>query len=597
MDASTPNSFISPTACFTIACVAFSVLAASTVWRNQQSTASDVRATKPRQRIASRPQPRRRVAVDSLYAEPDDALSVNGIAQQAHEAQRPNPTAVLSELVKTCSSVAQELRSSHHLKTSRIAATSLLGELSLLTTSLCRLQQLGEAYSSALGASTGKLVCFEATTSSLSDILALICTEIESPTGSSTLLQEALQQLRDQRPSIEFLLESRTSNSLPLTPPSEAATEASLKGENATSSGLLPPFTSATGLTPSVDTRCWIEPPPEYSPPSHGATEAALAEKAGSKDSSSSAPEEQPSTEDEVYDTDALYNAVTSDDLELMSDLLEHGADVNAAIGELQRTALHQAAHLNHTSCLKVILRHGAAMSAEDAKGDTPLHLAAWAGHVEALSDLLAHGADVDWLSGRDGYSSLWCAISAYHIDAARLLLRSGARVSLRSAAGGGLLPLHQAAVTGQSAMCELLLERGAQVDVVDDDKNTPLHYAAACGSTASVKVLLLQGADVTATQNQGLLPAHWAAHKGHTEVLSTLLGYGAPVNAAAEEGASPLHLAATRGHTAAVRLLLEHGAACKVNATWCGAEGTAAEMARASGHVRVAHLIESFAK
>jgi ankyrin repeat protein len=233
-------------------------------------------------------------------------------------------------------------------------------------------------------------------------------------------------------------------------------------------------------------------------------------------------------------------------------------------------------------------------MSAEDTKGDTPLHLAAWAGNVEALASLLSHGADVDWLSGRDGYSPLWCAISANHIDAARLLLsKYGARVSLRS--GSGLMPLHQAAVTGQSAMCELLLDRGAQVDARDDDQNTALHYAAASGSKSSVRILLQAGAAVTARQAQGLTALHWAAHKGHVDALSLLLDHMAPLNAGAEEGATPLHLAANRGHLAAVRILLERGCKRKVFAVWDGVEGTAAEMARAKNHARVARAIQSF--
>lgn len=439
-------------------------------------------------------------------------------------------------------------------------------------------------------------MCFEATTSSVDDILSLMETEVQSSHGDSALLQEALQQLRDQRPALEFLIATLSASPLPPTPPSETTMDHALRTDNAQLSSLLSPFIPSTGLTPSIDARGWIEPPPEYSPPAHGALEVAVDQKADSKHTEPTLPEEQPQVHDEVYDTDALYNAVTNDDVNLIGDLLEHGADANAAIGDLQRTALHQAAHLNNTNALSVLLRSGAVMTTEDAKGDTPLHLAAWAGHMEALTALLAHGADIDWLSGRDGYSPLWCSISAYHIDAARMLLRQGARVSLRSASGNGLLPLHQAAVTGQSAMCELLLERGAQVDNVDDDKNTPLHYAAASGSAASVKVLLRGGADVTTTQMQGLTPAHWASHKGHTEVLTMLLAYGAPVNITAEEGATPLHLAANRGHKQAVRLLLEKGANRTAKAAWDGAQGTAAQMAGAKGHVKVTHLIESWA-
>ncbi|KAF2212469.1 hypothetical protein CERZMDRAFT_3410, partial [Cercospora zeae-maydis SCOH1-5] len=169
------------------------------------------------------------------------------------------------------------------------------------------------------------------------------------------------------------------------------------------------------------------------------------------------------------------------------------------------RTPLHIAAHLNHAQILAILLKNGAELSTEDAKGDTALHLAAWSGNVEALSLLLAHSIEVDFLSGRDGYSALWCAISASQIDAARLLLKHGARVNLPAASGGGLKPLHQAAVTGQNAMCELLLDRGAHVDCLDDEQNTPLHYAAAAGSVSSVKVLLRAGADIEAVQSYGL--------------------------------------------------------------------------------------------
>jgi ankyrin repeat protein len=68
-----------------------------------------------------------------------------------------------------------------------------------------------------------------------------------------------------------------------------------------------------------------------------------------------------------------------------------------------------------------------------------------------------------------------------------------------------------------------------------------------------------------------------------------------APLNAGAEEGATPLHLAANRGHLAVVRVLLEHGCKRKIFAVWDGVEGTAAEMARAKNHARVARTIQSW--
>lgn len=589
------HTFLNPTTYFTVACVAFSCLAISSVWRNQQPPQPSViyerNREAPYKTSPPRPRPRRRIAVDSLYANDEQIAAVQDALNPS-----PGPSSVaetLSQLIATCTRLSNLLRGARQPGASRLMLTSLLGELSLLTTSICRLQQAASQNEACFTSSSTTGASLHTTVATLSFVLNTLEEELANGCATEGAIREMLQQLRDQRPALEFLIESVSGSALPPTPPGEHAVAASLEEESTVSTGLLPAFAPSTGMTPSVDPRAWIEPPPEYSPPTNSAM-AAQAEKADVKSIETSPPEAQAELDEEVYDTDALYNAVTTDDVDLMMELLALGASPDETIGDLQRNALHQAAHLNHVKCLAVLLQHSATMSIEDAKGDTALHLAAWAGHCEALAAILAHGADVDWLSGRDGYSPLWCAISAYHIDAARLLLKHGARVSLRSASGSGLLPLHQAAVTGQSAMCELLLERGAQVDSLDDDQNTPLHYAAACGSSATVKILLRGGADVSAAQAQGLTAAHWAAHKGHSEVLSLLLAYVAPVNACSEDGATPLHLAANRGHTQAARLLLEKGARRDLDAAWDGVEGTPAQMAKAKGHGRLAKLLSS---
>lgn len=562
------HSIFSPSTCFTVACVAFSFFAVSSVWKGT--------AKEPEVKD-SRPRHRRRVAVDSLYA--DASSSSNG--------EPESPLTVLAELISSSAKLSGRLRNGG----SDYETTALLSELSLLTANLCQLQAAVCNNVGAIAPGTGAGACFTASASSLNATLRLISgrSAQESTAEDSDVLRNGLEQLQAQKPALEFLLSTLNTSGLPPTPPSEQSKDSFLKPAEADMLGSIP-----TGMTPGTEAREWMEPPPEYSPSSSSST-VVLAEKVKEKQDVAEEASSQPQVENGEGDVngEALYQAVTDDNAQILSDLLEAGLTANEAFGELQRTPLHQAAHLNFCACLAILLRHGADMGAEDSKGDTPLHLAAWAGNVEALSSLLTHGADVDWLSGRDGYSPLWCAISANHIDAARLLLKHGARVSLRS--GSGLMPLHQAAVTGQSAMCELLLDRGAQVDARDDDENTALHYAAASGSKSSVKVLLQAGAAVDARQAQGLTPVHWTAHKGHVDALGLLLNYGAPSNAAAEDGATPLHLAANRGHLAAVRLLLESGVKRDIVAIWDGMEGTAAEMARAKKHARIARTIQAW--
>ena len=553
------HSIFSPSTCFTVACVAFTTFfAVSSAWKSTPAT-EKVEAKE------ARPRPRRRVAVDSIYAE--SSSSSNG--------EPDSRLTVLAELIGSCAKLSDRLRKSG----SEYVVTALLTELSLITASLCQIQAAVCSNPGAIAPGTGPGACFTASASSLQATVRCL--------AGSEELKEGLEQLRAQKPALDFLLSTINTPGLPPTPPMDHDTDHIFRPSD---TDALP-----TGMTPGMESRDWMEPPPEYSPPSSTST-IVLAEKGKEKAEAVEETSSQPQVENAAGDAnvEALYQAVTDDDAQVLSDLLEAGLSANEGFGELQRTPLHQAAHLNFCTCLSILLRHGADMSAEDTKGDTPLHLAAWAGNVEALASLLSHGADVDWLSGRDGYSPLWCAISANHIDAARLLLsKYGARVSLRS--GSGLMPLHQAAVTGQSAMCELLLDRGAQVDARDDDQNTALHYAAASGSKSSVRILLQAGAAVTAQQAQGLTALHWAAHKGHVDALALLLDHMAPLNAGAEEGATPLHLAANRGHLAAVRILLERGCKRKVFAVWDGVEGTAAEMARAKNHARVARAIQSW--
>ncbi|RMZ13026.1 hypothetical protein D0862_02453 [Hortaea werneckii] len=587
---------MSPSTFFSLACVAVSAVAATTIWRNHsRADAEALSFAASESSSRQRPQPRRRKAVDSLYGSPDDQSFADS---PAHEnGVSPGSKGDLKSvgnhttLVQRCNALSHAIRSLQFTGSLKIITSSLQAELSLLSISFSQLQQSGLPH---LGHSAS--VCLETTTNAILDILGLVQTEIESPYVGTPILQECLQQLRDQRPAVEFLQQSARSSPhhQALTPPAEVELESALDSQRLARGGFLaapsmPSSTTHTGITPCADTPGWIEPPPGYAPPADSVSAMHLIsseEKRDAKQADMDPPEPQDQASDEVFDTDVVYNAVTENNEALIVDLLDQGADVNASAGELQRTALHQAAYLNNQRCLALLLRHGAEISAEDAKGDTPLHLAAWTGHVEALATFLSHGADVDWLSGRDAYSPLWCTKSTPRAYSS----------STVPASASAPPPPTTAAITSQTAMCELLLERGALVDAPDDEGNTALHYAATSSSASTVHALLRAGADVNLKQSQGLTPAHWAAHKGHEEVLLLLLSHGALVNARGKANARPLHLAANRGHLSAVRILLEKGADWSKEAEWDGVRGTPARMARAKGHVGVAALIDKYA-
>jgi uncharacterized protein len=80
---------------------------------------------------------------------------------------------------------------------------------------------------------------------------------------------------------------------------------------------------------------------------------------------------------------------------ELARELIERGADVNAAARNAQRVApVHAAATVCDHQTMKLLLERGADPNARQQLGFTPLHGAASHGDVEMAKLLIAHGAD-----------------------------------------------------------------------------------------------------------------------------------------------------------------------------------------------------------
>jgi ankyrin repeat protein len=152
--------------------------------------------------------------------------------------------------------------------------------------------------------------------------------------------------------------------------------------------------------------------------------------------------------------------------------------------------------------------------------------------------------------------------------------------------------PLHLAAYHGHAAVVRPLLERGADLTVVNEDKYTSLHLAAEQGHDGVVQLLLDRGADLTAVNRERSTPLDLAVYNGHEGVVQLLLERGADLTAINEYNDTPrvLHLAARRAHGPVVEPLLQHGAdASARNRSY----QTAWEMARDNGLTNVMQGIE----
>lgn len=132
-----------------------------------------------------------------------------------------------------------------------------------------------------------------------------------------------------------------------------------------------------------------------------------------------------------------------------------------------------------------------------------------------------------------------------------------------------GWRPLHAAIEAleegGPLETLTVLLEHGATADGWDTQRDaTPLLMAVFRGQKDAARLLLDAGADVNVVGGEGDNPLRWAAQAGDTEMVKLLLERGATRDldiGGGLSGMNALGLAAHRLDVAMVRLLLEAGA------------------------------------
>lgn len=273
----------------------------------------------------------------------------------------------------------------------------------------------------------------------------------------------------------------------------------------------------------------------------------------------------------------ALYYAAKNGNVQSVKVLLEHNADPTEVEKDAPRgAALHAASSNNHLSIARMLLTAGADPNAEVEASGNALFIATLKGHTEMTELLYTAGASLS-LSGAcalgrvdlvgeitavkpseinagdfgplaqavsEGYTNIVHLLLKHNVelndpwytsnymsyalrfsdkDMVTLLLEHGANPNLTNWLGVSYL--HVLALQGNIELAKLLIDFGADLNVIDNEHSTtPLGWAAKYGKKEMVAFLLGQGAkrDLTGMPDWAT-PMEWAKRRGHPEIVDML--------------------------------------------------------------------------
>ncbi|XP_067652901.1 ankyrin repeat domain-containing protein 50-like [Haliotis asinina] len=319
-----------------------------------------------------------------------------------------------------------------------------------------------------------------------------------------------------------------------------------------------------------------------------------------------------------------IYSAIKDGDLERLNRILAAGhVDINMRTGRLNWTLVMVAALQGQSDVVKFLMDRGANVSLVDKYGNNALHWACSSGDLDTVKLILSENMKIINSRGYGSTTPVMLAAVKGQSDVMKLLLDRGANVSLvdvigynvlhfaciggnletvklilsqdvidiNSRGNGSRTPVMDAAWKGDRNMVKLLLDRGANVSLVDETGDNVLHFACIGGNLETVKLILSQDViDINSRGNGSRTPVMDAAWKGDRNMVKLLLDRGANVSLVDETGDNVLHFACIGGDLKTVKLILSLNV-IGINSRGCGSRTSVMEAAL-KGHQDVVNFL-----
>lgn len=272
-----------------------------------------------------------------------------------------------------------------------------------------------------------------------------------------------------------------------------------------------------------------------------------------------------------------------------------------------RRTLLHLCIEGNNPKLLIYLLNKGAQIDETDQSGTSALMMAAMEpSRLRLLEILIRRNATLDQRNHRYA-SALTLAIRRFNIQAALLLVSSGADVNRRDGIETPLTLTHKAlskvndkrlqhelreletllmskgahvnnnhdklmwsalmqtashyADDKSLAHLKLLIKLGAKIDQKDKNERTALMIASSLGRIEALSLLIKHGAQLNAYDKFGWTALMLGVYYNQKEIVKFLLQAGADVNVSAKKGLSALKIAIDNERVSLIPILKNYGA------------------------------------
>ncbi|KAJ7332234.1 hypothetical protein JRQ81_014414 [Phrynocephalus forsythii] len=272
-----------------------------------------------------------------------------------------------------------------------------------------------------------------------------------------------------------------------------------------------------------------------------------------------------------------LNNAVRTGSVETVRELLEEGLDVNSKV-KGGWTPLLSAIQRDMECMVQLLLDKGADPHARKDDGATPLIVAGITGNVSLLKLFLDKGADVNE-HGNNGFTAFMEAALYGKEEALRFLYHKGADVNLgrvtdeekKALKKGGKTALMDAAKEGHLDIVKALVkEMGANVNACDNRERNALVHALSVtegkpwdGNKEKIALFLLEkGAEVNKIDENGRTTLILAAERESWGLVEAILEREeVDIDAADRNGTTALRVAVEKKNCDIAKMLCERGA------------------------------------